>query len=315
MISALALGLYTLAAATAGAKWLQSATWTRQAPRLGILAWLSLSLNVVVGTGLTGLAMIVGLTHLSLELAALIDTCASTLLHAYDTPGGTAGLAAGSALLAVVAVRLFWSAARTWMTQSRVRQQTAATTDLVGHRDIVAGATVLDHETPYAFCVPGRHPRIVITSAAVASLNQTQLRAVLAHESAHLQGRHHQVLSITQALVSAFPWIPAFRLAASHTAALLEVLADDRARREVGREALSGALASLARTQPSPVVLAATAIHVEHRLARLSSPLSPLRGLSRLLAVALIIIVGVLPFGILATPAAVAIANQFCLLG
>ena len=37
--------------------------------------------------------------------------------------------------------------------------------------------------------------------------------AVLAHEQAHLRGRHHLVLAAGRILRRAFPWVPAFRWA------------------------------------------------------------------------------------------------------
>jgi Zn-dependent protease with chaperone function len=47
------------------------------------------------------------------------------------------------------------------------------------------------------YCVPGRLPTIVVTTGALAVLEPEQLAAVLAHERAHLAGRHHLLLAVT----------------------------------------------------------------------------------------------------------------------
>jgi Zn-dependent protease with chaperone function len=315
MITALALGLYALAAATAGAAWLNATTWSLRAPRLGILAWQVLCLNVVVGALLAGLALAVRLPHLSTDLASFIDACAATLKHAYDTPGGDVATASGSALLVGLAARLAWSTARSSLAERGVRRKAVATADLTGRRDVVEGATVLEHDTAYAFCVPGRHARIVLTSAAIAVLDDTQLRAVLAHERAHLRGRHHLALGVSRSLVAAFPWVPAFRLAQAQTAILVELLADDCARRQVSAHALGGALGSLSRTGAPETVLAASAVDVHRRLRRLSAPLRPLQGLGRLVALIAIAAGLALPFAVVATPAVAAATEGLCLIG
>ena len=45
---------------------------------------------------------------------------------------------------------------------------------------------------PAAYCVSGRPPAIVVTTAALGALDDRQLDAVVAHERAHLAGHHPQ---------------------------------------------------------------------------------------------------------------------------
>ena len=52
-----------------------------------------------------------------------------------------------------------------------------------------ARTVVLDDPRPAAYCVAGRPAAIVVTSGALAVLDQPQLEAVLAHERAHLAQR------------------------------------------------------------------------------------------------------------------------------
>ena len=56
---------------------------------------------------------------------------------------------------------------------------------------------ILDHDAPAVYCLTyGRH-RIVVSGGALAVLTLEQIRAVLAHERAHLRGRHHAMLTFT----------------------------------------------------------------------------------------------------------------------
>ncbi|MEV4382315.1 M56 family metallopeptidase [Streptosporangium sp. NPDC049644] len=70
-------------------------------------------------------------------------------------------------------------------------------------------------------------PAVTIPGAALRSLAPEQVTAVLAHEQAHLRGRHHLVLAAAEAFCRAFPRLPLFAPARSGIARLIELLADD----------------------------------------------------------------------------------------
>jgi hypothetical protein len=53
---------------------------------------------------------------------------------------------------------------------------------------------------PRRYCVPSLRHRVVLTTGAVAALEPRQLRAVIAHERAHLWGRHDLVIAGALAL-------------------------------------------------------------------------------------------------------------------
>lgn len=69
---------------------------------------------------------------------------------------------------------------------------------------------VLDTPQPAVYCVPGRPATIVLTTGALAVLDEPQLLAVLAHEHAHLAGRHHLLVTLGKAARAAFPGVPLF---------------------------------------------------------------------------------------------------------
>ncbi|MEV6130761.1 M56 family metallopeptidase [Streptomyces violaceusniger] len=128
----------------------------------------------------------------------------------------------------------------------RVRARHRGVLDMVGRRSAHWHATVLDHDTPAAYCLPGRRPRIVVSAGALRLLSPAQLESVLEHERAHIAGRHHLALAATEAFARAFRWLPLAREAKAQTALLLEMAADDRALRRHPREALVSALYAMA---------------------------------------------------------------------
>jgi len=169
-----------------------------------------------------------------------------------------------------------------------------------------ARTVVLDDPRPAAYCVAGHPAAIVVTSGALAALDSAQLAAVLAHERAHLAGRHHALLLLTRGLTAAFPGVPLFTAGAAEVARLAEMAADDTAARAHGRPVVIAALLALATAAaPSdasgrlPIPrhvpghsLAAAAYAVPARVERLLCPARPV--VSAALAVALMITLTVL---------------------
>lgn len=108
--------------------------------------------------------------------------------------------------------------------------------------DVRAVLRVLSGNVPFAYCVPGRAPRVVVTEAAIDALSDAELRAVLAHEQAHLDARHDLVREGFVALHEAFPRVVRSGPARDAVGTLLEMLADDAARARCSDEAMAGAL-------------------------------------------------------------------------
>jgi Zn-dependent protease with chaperone function len=137
----------------------------------------------------------------------------------------------------------------------------------------VSATVVLDATQRAAYCLAGRPATIVVTSGALAVLDPPQLGAVLAHERAHLAGRHHVVIALTRALAASFPAVPLFTRAPAEVARLAEMCADDAAARRSGRPALIAALLAMGTGAAVPAAaLAATACAVTARVTRLLEP-------------------------------------------
>ncbi|WP_433498799.1 M56 family metallopeptidase [Sphaerimonospora sp. CA-214678] len=136
-------------------------------------------------------------------------------------------------------------------------------------------AYVLPNPRPVAYCVPSRRARVVLSQGTLHVLDERQLKAVVEHERAHAAGRHDLVLLPFVACARAFPWLPWARLAHQAVAALLEMLADDRARRRYGATVLAQALVTMAVSATGERGVAAPAladVGVVERLERLVRP-------------------------------------------
>ena len=270
MTSALLLAVYALTVGTLGVGWLRDSGWTRLAPRLAIAGWQALAASVLLALAAAGLALAISIPEVSGDLAHLLNLCAENLQHGYVSPGGTLAAALGIGLFLTLCTRVLWCTVRAVSSDRRERAARLAVLDVVCRTDLLAGVLVLEHDTPYAFCVGGRRHRIVVTSALLDSLDARELDAVLTHERAHLRQRHHTAVTISRALFDALgPFFPGFRSGMREVRFLVELSADDSARARIGAHPLRQALTTLACLPPAPSTLAASAVEVEARIRRL----------------------------------------------
>ena len=127
---------------------------------------------------------------LAAVLAALGSGLSLVTDHAWRRGAGPVSLVVAAAALvvtAVVAGRLLLSGHRVGTSLRALRRRHREQVDLLAERE--SGVHVLDHAVPVAYCLPGMaHSRVVVSAAAMATLEPPQLAAVLAHERAHLRG-------------------------------------------------------------------------------------------------------------------------------
>src|SRR5262245_18810966 len=239
--------------------------WFGRAPALGVVAWQVLSSSVLLAVVLGAVAMIPAADdhHDHNRHFLAVEACSAAVV-----------------ILAVVLVGLGRGLVGHLVHSGSERRRHRSALSLVGRPDECLGAVVIDHETVAAYCVPGRDRRIVLTTAALRVLDDAQLAAVLAHERAHLNGRHHLVVAPGRVFRLAFPFVPGFRWAHDEIARLVEMLADDTAARRCERRALAAALVALAtephvNTTPSPAFGMASQA-VSGRVKRLLGPGRPL---------------------------------------
>jgi Zn-dependent protease with chaperone function len=225
---------------------LARARWTRAVPRAAIVLWQAVAVAAVLAAVGSALAAPEALLRL---LADPPERTGLPLVLAV----GIAAILAG-----LIVVRLFGVlvllAVRTRVRRARHRDMVdllarAEQNDAVGHLRAGTVLRVLDGAVPFAYCVPGRvgrEGRVVVTGATLDTLCPDELRAVVAHEQAHLAARHDLVREGFTALHKAFPVVVRSREARDEVALLLEMLADDAGRRRHGDEAMAGALDAFA---------------------------------------------------------------------
>ena len=131
----------------------------------------------------------------------------------------------------------------------------------------------------------------MLTSGALAVLDPGQLTAVLAHERAHLAGRHHLLIVLTRGLAAAFPGVPLFTRGPAEVARLAEMCADDSAARLSSRPTLVTALLAMGTGAAVPAAaLAAATCAVTARVQRLLEPAPPARHARNRLALVTVIV-------------------------
>lgn len=312
MTASLVLVVYALIVGTFGVRWLCRASWPVRAPRLGVLAWQALSGSVLASIALAGLALAVPVWPVSADLAGFLDTCVMLVRAQYSTPGGAVvgGLGALMAI-AVMGRPGYCFAASSWTAHhGRVLQREQLA--LLARHDVALNVLVLDHATCAAYCVPGRGGQIVVTSATLGALDADQVAAVLAHERAHLRGRHHLVLRAASSLREAFPFVPAFAYAAAEVARLTEMIADDAAAHGRDRLTLATALVRLAEGSTPVGALGAGGSTAVARVRRLAAPTAPLGVRAQLAALTGVFVLAAVPFVVTAAPALAVASANYC---
>ncbi|WP_033314599.1 M56 family metallopeptidase [Streptomyces iakyrus] len=270
MNAAPALVGYTAAVGFAAPYLLLRADWPHRAPALAAAVWHALAVSFSFGAALSAASLAMPAEHLHAGMVGLLHACGLDVGVGRPDPEIAARLAVG--VPAAIGIALVASFAFHVVRARRVRSQHREAVDLVGRHSARLCATVLPYDTPAAYCLPGRDPRIVISDAAVRHLTPEQLGAVLEHEQAHIAGRHHLVLATVEAFYSVFRWVPLARHAREQTALLLEMIADDRALRSHSHEALATAMYEMASARTPKGALAAGGQSALIRLKRVLGP-------------------------------------------
>ena len=308
MTIAAVLVAYAACVGTLGSRMLSRARWTARAPLLAIVTYLAAGWSVVAALGLAGLTLAVHATALSGGLSHLIGACVLRLRATYGTPGGATVAGLGLTLAGAVAARTAFTTVTHLRSTGQQALRHAQTARLVGRPEPALGAVLVEHSQPAAYCVAGRHPTVVLTTAAVQALDPGQLDAVLAHERAHLAGRHHQLIALAKIGRRVLPFLPLMRDADAQVARLAEMHADDAATRTSDPRSLATALVALATAASPAPALAAAATDSVQRIHRLLGPAEPLgrarRQLLRAAAASLALTPGLLALA----PALVALA-------
>jgi Zn-dependent protease with chaperone function len=274
-VAAILIG-YAACVGTLGCRLLRRARWTARAPLLAIVTYLAAGWSVVAAIGLAGLTLAVKATALGGGLSHLIGACVLRLRETYGTPGGATVAALGLILAGAIAARTVLTAMTHLRATGQQALRHAETARLVGRPEPSLGAVLLEHSEPIAYCVAGRRPTVILSTGALQALAPAELSAVLAHERAHLTGRHHRLLALARIGWMVLPFLPLMREADAQVARLVEMLADDAAARTSDPRSLATALVVLATGDSPAPALAASATDSVQRIRRLLRPAEPL---------------------------------------
>lgn len=265
-------------------------TWTWHSPRLAIVCWQALGL--AFGLSAIGLPLAIGLAPYGRPtgdaLYALAADLAGGNLPPALTPGHLGLIGVGLGVVAVLLGGTVDSLRHALRAQRRHRELL----NLVARDDpAVPGALVLDHPSAAAYCLPGARPRVVVSTGTLSLLDRAQLAAVLSHERAHADERHDLVLLPFTALCRLLPRVRWVRAAHDQVALLIEMRADDKARRLHADAPLAAALLRFADGAPKVAPTGALGIadhHLDVRVQRLrdTGRPAPVRGVTALMVAA-----------------------------
>lgn len=202
MNAAAELLLYAVVVLVAGPSLLLELTANGAAPRLAIVTWLTAIVGVIGSFTAAICLMIVEAAGHWGRPDELLTSCLQRLTAILLGHGGQIPQAASAVAITTVLGALVWTGGQIARSLRRTRDRTFAHAEavrLVG-RSTTDNVVVVDTKQAAAYCVAGRPPAIVITTAVLAALDTRQLAAVLAHERAHLDGRHAHIGSNDQYL-------------------------------------------------------------------------------------------------------------------
>lgn len=251
--------------------YLSRARWAVRDPLTALVLWQAIGLSG--GLSMIGAGVVYAVSGASTRFPSGLARLA-------------AGIANGSLLTDLSPARLIALAISVILAARLLSVLTISIVQTVRHRrrhrqllDILSrpsvdhpGARLLDHTAPVAYCLPGPRATMVLSAGMIELLSKPQLAAVLAHERAHLVGRHDLVVLPFVSWHRALPWLRAATLAHASISTLVEMLADDTAIRTVDPHVLASAIRLADGSEPPAGGLALAARATELRIRRLTNP-------------------------------------------
>lgn len=270
--------LAALATACAIGSWrLTTARWTYRAPRLAIILWQSL--GVAWGLATTGAMLAFAVQPYGIGvLPGLVAFVQGEAPGTAWDPLHVLAMIAGLTSLTVLVVVLISAGVHALRARRRHRTLLA----LISRDDPgVPGVRVLDHPGAAAYCVPGLRSQVVVSEGALRLWSRDELAAVLAHEAAHVRERHDLVLLPFAALRRALPWSKVVCEAQEQVELLVEMAADDRARRYCSPRRLATALLRFGTAGAMPAPSGMLGLHASNVMARVDRLIKPAPELPR----------------------------------
>jgi Zn-dependent protease with chaperone function len=249
------VGLAMAALSPSALRWL-----TRRGADAGMLlmAWAVLVCLTVFAVALPGLAELIHRCWLALHTGP---------------PGGldtAVGVISGG-LIGFAAVSGGWRLASTGRYRRRLHARHAELAWVLhGGAPRGDGVLWLPTSEQHAYSLAGDPPLVVLSTGVRECLDDAAVRAVVAHERAHLQRRHHLLVAVAHAVAAGLWWLPLTRQSPSLVRTLVELDADAHAARVHGNRPLRRALLRLQDAHAPAAALSVAGDCVHLRLQRLS---------------------------------------------
>ncbi|OLZ50173.1 M56 family metallopeptidase [Amycolatopsis keratiniphila] len=239
-------------------------------PAAAITWWLMTSIGLLVST-VGGVLLLALPGHGPADqITRLIDACLSTISHdgipSLDlVVGGTAGT-----LLTFALIRLLSSSIRRRRRRNQLHERHLDALRLTGSRPSDRVRTLwLPHEHPIAYSLGGRRAMIVASDGLRTRLTPAELRAVLAHENAHVRSRHHLLTGCADVLGRTLHFVPLMRELPKAIGLFVELAADRTAAAECGAGPVRSALLTIGATGGPKKALAMSGGDTSIRISRL----------------------------------------------
>jgi len=259
-----------------GPRLLRRAARPRTDPLVLVVGW-CLSITGVLIAVATGVALLLSPTHGSTDhLAALFQHCWTAVQHGSPPDVEHVGGLIAAGILLALTIRTTVIGQRARRRRSEIRRGHTALLRTAARSDAQEPRTLwLAHDQPLAFSIGGKQGVVVVTEGLFRHLDDDSVAAVLAHEHAHLHGRHHLLIALADALRDALPFVPLFRQAPVALRQLVELVADVAAVRTCGVAAVRAALLGISGRGVPDWVLTMARDAVDIRLARLDAGIRP----------------------------------------
>ncbi|MEU8413099.1 M56 family metallopeptidase [Amycolatopsis japonica] len=212
-------------------------------PGTALAWWLLTAVGVLAGTLGAVLLLVLPDHGPAGAITRILHECWAAVGHS-GLPGldPVAGTFAAIAL-AIAAARLALSTARRRKRSTLLHRRHLDVIRLSGSRP---GPTLwLPDDRPIAYSLGGRDGLIVASQGLAGRLSSRELAAVLAHERAHLRGRHHFLAGCAETLGRTLRFVPLMRELPGAVRLLVELAADRAAAAGHGPDTVRSALLSI----------------------------------------------------------------------
>jgi Zn-dependent protease with chaperone function len=237
-------------------------------PVVALVAWL-VSVVAVITTAAVAMVLLLLPDH-GLGVVTALHHCWHSVQHGTAPAVEEVSGLTGAALLTALLVRVAVVGRRTARQRAQEGRRHLDVLRIAARREAGPHPTLwLEHDRPLAFSLAGKPGVVVATDGLHRHLTPEQVQAVLTHERAHLDGRHHLLVTIGDVVAATLPFLPLFKRAATAIREFVEMAADTAAVRAHGADNVRVALLRVAGHGAPGSALAMSRDAVETRLARL----------------------------------------------